>query len=139
MKGGTVLKKGETPGMFTRVLIKRLPKRVKAEKRIFIYDNGCNAHKFALRRYPHRIRNFIFLIDRHHQKNHTACSKVYNMDNYKYLDEVNPQKCEQRNRELRKFSSRLAKMKFKTYVRWIELWFAYINLKEKKLIKHPNF
>ena len=34
--------KGESPGMFTRVLIKRLPKRVQAKKRYMIYD-ACNA------------------------------------------------------------------------------------------------
>ena len=61
------------------------------------------------------------------------------MNQYRYLDKVNSQKSEQRNRELRKFSSRLAKMKFTTYVRWIELWFAYINLKDKKSDKGAQF
>ena len=124
--------------MFTRVLVKHLPKHVKAGKRVFIYDNACNAHKYGLRHYPHRLRNFIFLIDRHHLSNHTSCSKAYDINQYSYLDEVNTEKCEQRNRELRKFISRLAKMKFKTYLRWLELWMAYINLKEK-IINHPNF
>ena len=45
------MQKGESPGMFTRVLVKRLPKRVKAKRRYFIYDNACNCHKYALRRY----------------------------------------------------------------------------------------
>ena len=53
MKDATALRKGESPGGFVRVLVKRLPKRVKASKRVFIYDIACNAHKWALRRYPH--------------------------------------------------------------------------------------
>ena len=139
MKGATALRKGESPGVFVRVLVKRLPKRVKASKRVFIYDNACNAHKWGLRRYPHRLRNFIFLIDRHHLSNHTSCSKAYDINNYSYLADVNTQKCEQRNRELRKFSARLAKMQFDTYIKWIELWMGYVNLKEKNAIKQPNF
>ena len=46
MKGATALKKVESPGVFVKVLVKRLPKQVKAAKRIFIYDNACNAHKW---------------------------------------------------------------------------------------------
>ena len=52
LKGATAHRKGESPGVFVRVSVKRLPKRVKAVKRIFIYDNACNAHKRGLRRYP---------------------------------------------------------------------------------------
>ena len=47
-----------------------------------VYDNACNAHKYGLRRYPHRLRIFIFLIDRHHISNHTACSKAYDINQY---------------------------------------------------------
>ena len=71
-KGFTAMKKGESPGMFTDVLVKRLPQRVKAKRRYFIYDNSCNCHKYAVRRYPWRIKNFTFVIDRHHLSNHTV-------------------------------------------------------------------
>ena len=57
------------------------------------------------------------------------------MDNYEYLDNINSQRSEQKNRSLRKFTSRLAKMTFRTYLRWLELWFAYVNLKENNVIK----
>ena len=45
MKGFTAIKKGESPGLFTRVLVKRFARRVKAGRRVFIYDNNCNLHK----------------------------------------------------------------------------------------------
>ena len=69
--------------------------------------------------------------------NHTACSQAYNMDQYDYLNGINSQVSEQKNRSLRKFTSRLAKMSFATYLRWLELWFAYVNLKEQNVIKQP--
>ena len=37
--GFTALKNGESPSLFTNVLIKRMPPRVKAKSRFFIYDN----------------------------------------------------------------------------------------------------
>ena len=44
-KGFTAMKNGESPSMFAKPLFKRLKKRVKARKRVFIYDNCCNFHK----------------------------------------------------------------------------------------------
>ena len=107
-KGFTAMKKGESPGMFTDVLVKRLPQRVKAKRRYFIYDNSCNCHKYAVRRYPWRIKNFTFVIDRHHLSNHTVCSTAYDINKYNDLKGINSQICEQRNRSLRKFHDRLA-------------------------------
>ena len=134
-KGFTAMRKGESPGMFTRVLINRLPRRVKAKRRYFIYDNSCNCHKYSLRRYPWRIRNFTFVVDRHHKKNHTVCSGAYDIDRYNDLKSVNSQICEQRNRSLRKFHDRLVHMTFKNYLKFLEVWFAYVNLKTKDIIK----
>ena len=90
----------------------RLPKNVKAEKRVFVYDNCCNFHKHVLRRYPWQSRKWHFVIDRHHYKNHKMCSRAYDMDSYKWLDKVNSQVCEQRNNSLRKMAKSLAHMKF---------------------------
>ena len=30
-------------------------------------------------------------------------------------------------------------MQFETYIKWIELWMGYVNLKGKNAIKQPNF
>ena len=133
------MKNGESPALFAKTLFKRMPKRVKAERRVFVYDNCCNFHKFTLRRYPWRSRRWTFVIDRHHYKNHKLCSSAYNMDSYKWLDGVNSQVCEQRNNQLRKMAKSLAHMTFKNYLRNLTLFFSYTNLKIKKVIDCPKW
>ena len=46
---------------------------------------------------------------------------AYNMDKYKYLDEINSQISEQRNNSLRKLSNTLAFYKFEYYMKILEL------------------
>ena len=72
----------------------------------------CAAHKSCLRRFPHRIRNCTFLVDRTHRKNHTACHLGYNMDLYHQLKAVNSQQAEQITRSLRSLSVVLAYSSF---------------------------
>ena len=85
----------------------------------------------AISRAPMELKIIINLVI------HSNCSQSYNMDRYPFLSTVNSQVSEQRNRSLRKFIGRLAKIMFKNHLRWLELLFAYINLKEKKKIKQP--
>ena len=92
LKGATALRKGKSPGVFVRVLYKRLPKCVKASKQYLYMIMPVHAQKQGLRRYPHRLRNLIFLIDRHHLSNHTSCSTTYNINKYSYLGDVNIKK-----------------------------------------------
>ena len=125
--------------MFAKPLFCRLKKRVKARKRVFIYDNCCNYHKYILRRFPYRSRWFLFVVDRHHLSNHTTCSSSYDMSNYKFLDNVNSQICEQRNNSLRKMATSLAYYKFNNYLRILELFFAYTNMKVKGIVKTPTW
>jgi hypothetical protein len=40
-KGYTAMKNGEPLALFAQTIFKRLPKRVKAERRVFVYDNCC--------------------------------------------------------------------------------------------------
>ena len=91
--------------------------------------------KSSIRRFPWRIRNYQFVIDRHHWVNHTSCSKSYNMNEYSELKNINSQVSEQRNRCLQKFAGRLSKMTFKNYMRSLYLIFGYINLNEKILFQ----
>ena len=62
---------------------------------------------------------------------------MYDIDKYTDLDKVNSQISEQSNWSLRKFSERLAHMSFDHYLKFLEIWFAYINLKVKGVIKQP--
>ena len=112
------------PQIFTKILKRRLPKTVKSEKRVFLYDNSCNLHKSALRRGAKDILDFKVMTDRHHWKNHTGCSESYNCDQYDYLKSVNSQICEQKNRSLRKISSILAYCDFENYKTETKLFFT---------------
>ena len=132
----TAMKNGESPALFAKTIFKRMPKRIKAERRVFVY---LYFHKFALRRYPWRSRRWTFVIDRHHYKNHKLCSSAYNMDSCKWLDGVNSQVCEQRNNQLRKMAKSLAHMSLKNYLRNLTLFFSYTNLKTKKEICTPKW
>ena len=66
VKGFTALQRGESPLQVLGPALCRLPSRVKASQRFFIYDNTCAAYKFALRRFPHRIRKWTFLVEQTH-------------------------------------------------------------------------
>ena len=74
-----------------------------------------------------------------HISNHTTCSQAYNIDSYPDLAKLNSQISEQRNNALRKFSKRVAHMKFTNYLKFMEVWFAYTNMKQKKIISQPTF
>ena len=105
VKGFTALYKGESALQVLAPVVRRLPKRVKAKQRFFVYDNCCASHKSALRRFPHRVRHWTFVIDRTHMKNHTACHNGYNMDEFPQLKNVNSQQAEQINRSLRSLAT----------------------------------
>ena len=127
--------KGESPALFAKTVFKRLHKKVKAKKSVFVYDNCCNFHKHVRKRYPWQSRNWNFVNDRHHFKNHKMCSAAYNMDSYKWMDNINSQVCEQRNNSLRKMAKSLAFMKFSNYyIRSLTLYFSYTNMKTKNHI-----
>ena len=112
------------PQIFTKILKRRLPKTVKSEKRVFLYDNSCNLHKSALRRGAKDILDFKVMTDRHRWKNYTGCSESYNCDQHDYLKSVNSQICEQKNRSLRKLSSILAYCDFENYKTETKLFFT---------------
>ena len=76
MKVGARLRT-QTYLIFTNILTRRLPKTVKAQRRVFLYDNSCNMHKHALRRGSKEILNFKLFTDRHHWKNHVGCSESW--------------------------------------------------------------
>ena len=116
-------------------MVRRLPRRVQAQHRYFVYDNCCASHKGALRRFPHRVRHWTFVIDRTHYKNHTACHAGYNIDEFPQLKNVNSQQAEQINRSLRSLAAVLAHYKWETYLKVLELFFVRRNMRMKKTIK----
>ena len=119
-------------------LLRRLPAKVKAKRRVVIYDYACKMHKCALRRFPYRIRRFQFVIDRHHLANHKTCSSVYDMSKYPFMNNINSQLAEQLNNSLRKLSTVAAYSKFETYKKIIEIFITVKNLKIKQIINWCN-
>ena len=105
---------------------------MKAHKREVVYDFACKMHKCCLRRYPYRIRRFQFVIDRHHQSNHKACSQAYNVSKYPAMNHLNTQIAEQLNNSLRKLSTVVAYSNFETYLKIIDIFITIKNLKNKK-------
>ena len=135
VKGFRAIKKGESPLLFADALLRRLPKSVQSQRRVVCYDYACKMHKCCLRRYPYRIRRHQFVVDRHHQSNHTTCSAAYDMSRYLYLDEINSQIAEQLNNSLRKLSTVLAYSKFENYMKIVEVFVSVKNLQLKGSIK----
>ena len=131
VKGFTAMKRGESVEMIVQPIVSRLPRRVQARRRYLLYDNACQARRYAERRYPHRVRHWTFLVDRKHWDNHTACSSGYNMDEYPCLKKVNSQISEQTNRSLRKLSVVLAYYGWENYLKVIEIFLVTKNLKNK--------
>ena len=123
-KGFRAIKKGESPVIFCHSILRRLPEKVKAHKRVVVYDFACKMHTVCLRRYPYRIRRFQFVIDRHHQTNHKACSQAYNISKYPKMNEVNTQIAEQLNNTLRKLATVVAYSNFQTYLRIIQIFIS---------------
>ena len=125
---------GESVDMIIHPCVSRLPQRVKARRRFLLYDNACQARKFAERRYPHKVRHWTFLVDRKHWENHTTCSQAFCMDEYPSLKRINSQVSEQTNRSLRKLSIVLAYYGWENYLKLIELFLVAKNLKIKNVL-----
>ena len=130
-KGFRLIERGESPQLFLHSILRRLPIKVKAKKRVIVYDFACKMHKYALRRFPYRIRRFQFVIDRHHQVNHTSCSQSYNMSKYPFMNNINSQLAEQLNNSLRKLATVSAYSKYETYKKVLEIFITVKNLKIK--------
>ena len=134
VKGFTAMKRGESVDMIVHPCVSRLPQRVQAKRRYLLYDNACQARKFAERRFPHKVRHWTFLVDRKHWDNHTTCSQAFCMDEYPSLRKVNSQVSEQTNRSLRKLSIVLAYYGWENYLKVIELFLVAKNLKIKNIL-----
>ena len=106
--------------------------RLISELLSFHSTNCCASHKSALRRFPHRVRHWTFVIDRTHFRNNTTCHAGYNIDEFPQLKNVNSQQAEQINRSLRSLATVLAHYKYETYLKVLELFFVRRNMRMQK-------
>ena len=47
VKGFTAMKRGESVEMIVQPIVSRLPQRVQARRRYLLYDNACQARRYA--------------------------------------------------------------------------------------------
>ncbi|XP_077862458.1 uncharacterized protein LOC102804924 [Saccoglossus kowalevskii] len=88
-----------------KLLIDALPPFVTATYKapsVVIYDNACNLYTYFLNRDLCFIQKTRFYVDRLHWKNHTGCSRAYNLDEYSEWRHLNSQVVEQSNSRVKK-------------------------------------
>ena len=71
---------------------------------LILYDNACHASEYCVNREPDFFKNSVFVIDKFHYRNHTACSRSFNSCLYPNAAVLNSQICEQFNRILQKIA-----------------------------------
>jgi hypothetical protein len=103
---------------------------------LVIYDNACNAARYAISREPEFFAHTKFLIDRMHFKNHIGCHLGFNIDAYPAdtkilggrmtLGELNSQACEQVNSKL-SYMGGVSFMGEATYFAYVKLFIFLLN------------
>jgi hypothetical protein len=64
-----------------------------------MYDNACHAQDYVLNREPQWAKRTVFVVDKLHWHNHTACSPSFNVRQYNALSQLNSQLAEQKVRK----------------------------------------
>jgi hypothetical protein len=99
-----------------------------------IYDNCCNLHRYALNREPARFSETIFLVDRLHFQDHSACSLGYSTSTYNCdpsIKSLNTQINEQANADLRNLSKQVSYMKPENVMLHLKIFLAERNRRMK--------
>ena len=104
-----LLRNGESPEHAFRLIYDRFP----PDKlpRVVVYDNACNAMRYALRREPGLFASVRFLVDRLHWPNHARCSTHFRMFEHSAYDVVirtlDSQRAEQWNKMLARLTTHI--------------------------------
>lgn len=73
--GFSLMTSAESPKTPFEIYLRNFPHLLNQTR--IIYDNCCNLHQYALNRQPARFAETIFLIDRLHFQDHSACTHGY--------------------------------------------------------------
>lgn len=90
--------------------------------RVVVYDFACSLQEYCLNRAPAFFKDTLFLVDKFHWNNHTACSYGYCMELYDRWRMLNSQIAEQCNSALRKIKSALSMMRQDNYMTALRLY-----------------
>lgn len=125
-------------------LFKMVYERFQQAPGMLIYDNACNAARYALSREPGHFALSGFRIDRLHFKNHKGCHMGFCLDAYPQttrilggamtLKQLNSQCVEQANSRLKHMGG-INFMNEKTYMHYVKLYIFLLNRNKKK--KNP--
>jgi hypothetical protein len=92
-----LMRSSESPAHVFDFVLSRYP----ADKMpsMIVYDNACNAYRYAVAREPGAFAGTRFVVDRLHWKNHTRCSTAFRMYEHSVYDDavrrINSQRAEQ--------------------------------------------
>jgi magnesium-transporting ATPase (P-type) len=83
-------------------------------------------------REPNFLKTGKLTINKMHLKNHTGCSRGYNSNLYPDLDDINTQRCEQLNSELKKLNAMVSYCKPATAWKIITVYMCVKNVLRKE-------
>ena len=122
-------------------LFKMVYERFEHAPGMLIYDNACNAARYALSREPGHFASSGFRIDRLHFKNHKGCHMGFCLDAYPQttkilggamtLKQLNSQCVEQANSRLKHMGG-ITFMNEKTYMHYVKLYLFLLNRNKKR-------
>ena len=115
----------ESPRLIFDIITTRFPLDYNPK---WIYDAACCAKEMGLNREPSRMMKTLFCTDPVHEDNHTRCLESYSSTQYRSLDALNKEACEQFNSVLRGIASSVAYMTFDHYMLAIKLFMYFHNM-----------
>lgn len=102
-----------------KVLYERLPEKV-LDNLVVIYDFGCQAAEYCIKREPVMFARTQFFIDRFHGSNH-KCASFWKLMSYPGFSELISTASETLNAFLQRFHSQCAYMRQDTYMLFLEV------------------
>ena len=73
-------------------------------------------------------------VDRLHHKNHTNCSTGFDIDQYKFLKDVNTQAAEQNNSDLDELTAQSAFMTYENFLLYARMWKIEMNKEKNEMM-----
>ena len=115
----------ESPRIIFDIITTRFPSDYNPT---WIYDASCRAKETGMNREPRRMMRTFMCTDPVHETNHTRCSTSFRSTNFRTMDNLNREACEQYNSVLRSIASSVAYMTFEHYMLAIKIFMYFHNL-----------
>ncbi len=103
--------------------------------RLVVYDFACALQEYCLNREPAFFANTVFMVDRFHWFNHTACARSYNLSLYSIFDGLNTQIAEQGNSALQAIKASVGQMKQRNFMWHLRLYMHFFNERKARQLR----